>query len=257
MCELFGLSASDKVDINKELKEFFSHAPKNPDGWGLSLHDNQKSFFYKEEKRADKSRYLEGLLTGGIRVRDAVAHIRLATVGYEDINNTHPFTAADKSGREWVLAHNGTIFECDPLNPYMYVQKGETDSERLLLYIIDRMNERIKKLRRPLDEDQRFNVLERVIEEVSPRNKLNLLLYDGEVLYVHTNFRDSLYERKDDTGYCFSTVPLSTGDWKRVPFARLLSFRRGVLLCEGRCHGNEYIPDENSVNALYLAYSGL
>ncbi|MBQ9606226.1 MAG: class II glutamine amidotransferase [Lachnospiraceae bacterium] len=257
MCELFGLSASEKVNINDELKEFYSHAPKNPDGWGLSLHDDRVSFFYKEEKRADKSTYLSGVLSGRVRAKDAIAHIRLATVGYEDMNNTHPFTAYDLSGREWIFAHNGTIFESDPLNPYVYVQKGDTDSERILLYIIDCMNARIKKNRRPLDEDQRFKVLEKIIAEISPKNKLNLLIYDGEILYVHTNFKDSLYEREEDGALYFSTKPLSAGTWENVPFTRLLSYRGGELLREGTDHGNEYIPDESSVNAIYLAYSGL
>ena len=257
MCELFGLNGKKKLNIGSELCEFFSHAQDNPNGWGMALIDGRDSYIDKEDKRADKSDRLKGIMDGGICAKDAIAHIRLATVGYDMLENTHPFTAYDLSGREWIFAHNGTVFESGPLSPYFYVQDGETDSERILLYLIDCMNAAIKEKRGALDEDQRFNVLQDAIAGIANKNKLNLLIYDGEVLYTHTNCRDSLYFWDDGDGIYFSTKPLSRGTWHNVPFTRLVSYRDGRKLREGSSHGMEYIPDESSIRALYMAYAGL
>ena len=257
MCELFGLSGRKKVNINTELEEFFSHAPENPNGWGIALFDDNGSYMDKEDKRADRSRHLSYLLSGAVRAKDAIAHIRLATIGYDELANTHPFTGRDESGREWTLAHNGTIFESDLLNKYLYIQKGETDSERIFMYLLDQMDKAFREKGHPLDEDERFEVLEGLTADISPGNKLNLLVYDGDVLYVHCNYRGSLYMRQEAGIYYFSTRPLHEGLWEPLPFTRLLSFKDGRLLRTGWSHENEYIPDEEKINAIFLAYSGL
>ena len=74
--------------------------------------------------------------------KTALAHIRLATIGNVEQDNCHPFTAVDNSGRTWTLIHNGTIFESDNIGKYVFLQKGETDSERILLYIVDSINKK-------------------------------------------------------------------------------------------------------------------
>ena len=237
---------------------FFSHADENPDGWGVALLGDGRDNVIREERRADRSRRVRDMLSYGVRASNLIAHIRLATIGYDDLRNTHPFTADDISYRTWTLAHNGTVFESEPLTPYFYRQDGDTDSERILLYLTDCINKETENKGRALDAAERFEVIDRCISLISPRNKLNLLMYDGEQMYVHTNYRDSLYMRKDcDGSVIFATRALGGGDWERVPFTQLLAYRDGELLYRGTDHGNEYIPDECSINALYLAYSGL
>ncbi len=257
MCELFGLSGRKNKDICRELKEFYSHAPKNPDGWGLFYANTTSAFFDKEDIRADKSDHLKQILSGSIIAKDAIAHIRLATIGYDEMVNTHPFRGYDLSANEWIFAHNGTIFESDLLTGYTYEQDGDTDSERIFLYMLDCLNAAIKRKQGALDSDERFDVIDRIVCDLSPKNKLNLLIFDGEVLYVHTNFRNSLFKHEDEAGLFFSTQPLSSTCWEQVPFMRLVSFREGKMMRTGTLHDNEYIPDQCSINALYLAYSGL
>jgi len=181
----------------------------------------------------------------------------LATIGNVEQDNCHPFTASDNSGRTWTLIHNGTVFESDKLNKYIFLQKGETDSERILLYIIDRINEAIEQLRRFPSAEERFDILDEIVRGSSPKNKLNLLIYDGETLYVHTNFRNSLYYRRGESGVTFSTRPLSEEAWKNVPFTTLLGYKNGTLVYTGTNHNNEYFFDPSTYNPLYMAYSGL
>ena len=257
MCELFGLSGKKEVNIERELREFFSHAPDNPNGWGMYLDSRNGPFFMKENQRADRSDYLNRFLTQKIKAMNAVAHIRFATIGYDLMENTHPFTGKDISGREWIVAHNGTIFEGEILTKYLHVQQGETDSERIFLYILDSINTFIRRTHCAPGAAERFEILQKIVADLSPCNKLNLLIFDSEVLYVHTNYKDSLYLRSRDGNTCFSTKPLADGIWTNVPFARLVSYKDGVRQHVGKCHGNEYIPDPDSIEKLFLAYSGL
>lgn len=257
MCELFGLSADRKVNINKELKEFYSHAPDHPNGWGLYYDDGGSVFFEKEDKRADRSQRLKSILSRRIHAQKAIGHIRYATVGYDEIENTHPFRGKDLSGREWVFAHNGTIFDSDLLSSYFHKQKGETDSERIFLYMLDEMNALIRQKARPLSERERFSVLEKMVARLSPHNKLNLLINDGHILYLHANYTDSLYIREQRGVAYISTKPLSDGLWKHVPFTRLVSYKDGRQAMVACSHGKEYIPDPESIKALFLMYSHL
>ena len=120
MCELFGFSGKKRTDLSGLLAEFFSHSVNNPDGWGLASFDNCQTLIYKERIAAYKSTNIERIIKEAGKARDIIGHIRLATIGYDDFNNSHPFSGYDKSGRFWTFAHNGTIFECDDLSIYSY-----------------------------------------------------------------------------------------------------------------------------------------
>lgn len=257
MCEIYGFSGHNNKELNSDLREFYSHACDHPNGWGLALLDRTTPEIIREVRRADQSIFLKERLTLPVYTKTALAHIRLATVGNEDYDNCHPFTAVDRSGRRWTLIHNGTVFESDKLNRYVFRQKGETDSERILLYIIDQINTATAALDRELSADERFSVLDNIVSNSSPKNKLNLLIYDGELLYAHTNFKGSLYERIDSDGVTISTCPLSDGRWSAVPFTKLVAYRDGEYVFIGTDHKHEYIFDPSSYKPLYLAYSGL
>lgn len=257
MCEILGYSGSHNKELNIDLREFYSHAPEHPNGWGLALFHGQDAFVKRETVRADQSEYLKERLQSPLSAKNALAHIRLATIGNVDPLNCHPFVGEDSTGRRWTLVHNGTVFESERLNRYVFRQKGETDSERILLYILDTINEHIRRKGGPLTDAERFTVLDGIIRHSSPKNKLNLLIYDGELTYAHTNFQNSLYMRQEPHGVTFSTRPLSQGTWKNVPFTTLLGYRDGRLIFTGTNHHQEYIYDENSYKPLYLAYSGL
>lgn len=257
MCEIYGFSGSRERGLNHDLYEFYSHADQHPNGWGLALFNGNNFDIYREANRADISEQLSSLMAHPISAKTALAHIRLATIGNIEYDNCHPFSEKDISGRRWTLIHNGTVFESDKLNKYIFLQKGETDSERILLYLIDRLNDRIQELDRLLTAEERFSVLDKIICSSSPKNKLNLLIFDGEIMYVHTNFRNSLYYRRVQTGVTFSTQPLSSNGWKNVEFMTLLGYREGELVFTGTRHSNEYFFDPIAYKPLYMAYASL
>ena len=257
MCEVFALSGKSLLKINDELKEFYSHSDRHPNGWGLALLEKDMCNWEKEPLCANESRYLKERLSEPIMARSAMAHIRYATIGNVEWRNCHPFCGSDRSGRQWVFEHNGTIFDYPAMDKYVKVQKGDTDSERILLFIIDAIDRRMDETCHVLSKEERFELIDGIVCDLAKGNKLNLVFYDGELLYVHTNCRGTLYRRQEKEFAMFSTQPLAEGEWEPLPFMQLLAYENGQLFAEGHRHSHEYIEDPEAVGQLYLAYSGL
>ncbi|MGN1362720.1 MAG: class II glutamine amidotransferase [Methanobrevibacter sp.] len=241
MCELFAYSSDKPFTINEYLKDFYSHCNHHPHGWGLALLDSSDYRVYKEPINARGSLKLKNILENAIINKNVFAHIRLATIGDLIYSNCHPFNKIDNSGRMWTLIHNGTIFDSSDLCKYSMIQEGTTDSERILLYIVDTINKEESKKGKKLNINERFNLLSNLVNNLSFNNKLDFMLFDGEYLYVHMNCKDSLNYFKFSDGIMFSTKPLNNGNWKDVPLNTLLCFKDGKLLFRAEPHSNEYI----------------
>lgn len=259
MCELLGISAKRRKESNALLREFFARAEQHPHGWGLARFPNAggKPLVEKEPVKATESEALRRILGEPVDDSTILAHVRFATVGTMEYANCHPFTAADNSGRVWTLIHNGTVFDGAKLNDYIGVQYGETDSERVLLHLVALIDKEQIHRRRALDADERFDVLSAAIAGLSAGSKLNLLVHDGEFMYAHTNFRDSLYFLGEDDAVVFSTRPLAHGTWEPVPFTRLIAVRDGEFVRESEPHGNEYILNPEDYRLAYMAFARL
>lgn len=257
MCELFGISSKEKIQLNDLLREFFSHGIDHPHGWGMAFFFGNAVSLEKQPELACKSVYLRQRLRAEIAADNMIAHIRLATRGNLDYENTHPFVLRDNSDRTWTLAHNGTIFECDVLNRFVHEQQGGTDSERILAYIVSRVNDLQEQKKRDLSQEERFRLLDEIVHEIAPENKINLLIYDGEIMYVHTNYRKSLHRRKKGRAIVISTRPLDREVWEELPMNTLLAYRDGELLYTGTKHGNEFVDSEEKMRLLFLDFANL
>lgn len=244
MCELFGINGTVKLRCNELLEEFYSHAEEHPDGWGLATFCGNAVSLEKEPISARESVYLKHRLTDDIEEATLLAHIRKASVGDLQYKNSHPFAMRDASGRLWTLIHNGTIFESEELDAYKGQQKGATDSERILCCLIARMNLAMKEKRNDLLPEERFLVIEEMTGEITPKNKVNFLIYDGELFYVHMNHKDSLHRCRKERTLVVSTRPLDQDGWEVVPMNTVLGYRDGELVYRGREHSNEYIKTE-------------
>lgn len=241
MCELLGFSSFEKRNIKSFLKEFFTHSNSNPNGWGLAEFSGDSVRFNTEAVSADKSSFLPKLIEDNISSYTVMAHIRRATVGEVDIRNCHPFIGVDSSKRKWYLMHNGTVFSGTELIGHREKQDGTTDSQRILLYLIDSINAETKKKGTQLNPFERFRVVERAIETLSYRNKLNLIIYDGEQMYVHCNMDGTLFYKEEQGGIIFATVPLDNELWSPVPLTTLFVYQNGRLRYKGKNHRNEFV----------------
>ena len=216
MCELFGVNSARPVRTNDLLQDFFTHCCDHPQGWGIALCDHGVSI-EKEPKKASTSAYLRERMNSTILARN---------VGY------------DISGRTWTQIHNGTLFEAPDVDPYFYRERGSTDSERMLLYFLDRVEEATLKAGHPLNADERTTLVEKTLAHLTPHNKINVLLFDGEQLYVHTNYKGSLHVCEDGRSAWFSTLPL-----RHV-------YKNGQRIYEGASHGHEYIDNPEDLRFL-------
>lgn len=257
MCELFGVSSLKKLEVNGLLKEFFSHSVRHANGWGMAVFFENSVSLEKEPVQAIQSTYLRERLRQKLCVRSMIAHIRLATRGVPEYVNCHPFVQRDNFGRCWTLAHNGTIFDYPGHEPYLHRQEGGTDSERILLFLVDQIDRRQQELGRALTKGERFDLLDALAADMSRGNKLNLLIYDGELLYVHTNYANSLYCSAREDAMLFATTPLDRGRWDAHPFTTLCAYQNGRLLFRGTDHGQEYRDNEQDLHMLFADYAGL
>lgn len=73
---------------------------------------------------------------------------------------------------------------------------------------------------------------------------VNLLIFDGELLYTHANRKDSLHLSGREGSVVISSKPLRQTGWEPAPLNTLLAFRHGEQAFTGKNHGNEYIKLE-------------
>ena len=251
MCELLGFTSGKNTDISDYLKTFFAHSSNNPHGWGM-MYENSSRIILKEAVSANESSFLGDMLDSIGKQKNVLAHIRFATVGSINENNCHPFTGTDISGREWTLIHNGTIFSSRHNHRYSAAQSGDTDSERFFLSMLDNMNDHIS--RAVPNERERFEIINSFIAENSPRNKLNLMIYDGDLLYVHKNLKNTLCFKRLDNGILFSTKPLDGGVWIPFPMAQVIAFRNGKEVYRGDRHKGVFVPTLEYITAMDAMY---
>lgn len=257
MCEMFGVSAANNIRLNDKLKIFFSHSIRHPHGWGLACVSKNHVQLEKESVQASKSHYLKERLSQPICSGLMLAHIRYATIGNVEYRNCHPFCGKDNMGVCWTLIHNGTIFDFPVIHNYIKKQSGDTDSERVFLYLLDKINEAQRKKGAKLSFEDKFALFDAIVCKMSKGNKLNLLFTDGQYLYAHTNCRNTLHYLEEDGTVFLSTTALDQSDWQTLPFARLIAIHKGKLVKTGTVHQNEYIESEEAMKLLYSIFANL
>ena len=239
MCEIFCFNSNTPKQINECLECFYNHSEEHPHGWGLATMQSDEFVIDKEPIKATCSQHLKDILSHPVVGKNVFAHIRLATVGEIISPNCHPFTEADDNNRSWMLIHNGTIFDYPKLDEYKDKENGDTDSERILLYIIDKVNEFERNKGGLSTIKERFNLLNDIIVDLSKDNKVNLMIYDGDLTYIHSNMRDSLYYLKTDEE-----------GWKPVELNKLFGLIDGNIIFESEEHQNEFILTEEHEKAI-------
>lgn len=261
MCEILGVTSKHQYNTTKLLDSFYSHSKFNADGWGLAVFRGRGVSIEKEPVRALDSGYLRQRLSRDIVCSNLFAHIRRATIGPAEYSNCHPFVWDDISGRTWTIIHNGTFFKGDRLLGYSREQEGTTDSERFLLYIIDRVNELITNEGAVYTDDPliRFSLIDEILTELSDGNKINMLLCDSEYIYVHTNCPETLHKCEADDTIIFATRPM-TGvydGWEQLELNRLHVYRNGRHVWDGTDHGNVFYDEDHDYTSLFSAFAEL
>lgn len=254
MCELYGITSKKSIKINDILDVFFKHSYNHPHGWGLAI-DGREDTLIKEGIAAYNSEILKEKFREDIIGRLAIAHIRYATCGEICERNSHPFIRKDILGNTWTLAHNGTATVGDLVEKYKKYAYGETDSETILIFLVNRINKAIVlNGNKELSIKQKGDVLQDAIKDITFENRVNLLFTDGENLFVHCNLKNTLYSYYKDGYIVFATTPLNKfiNDWNAIKINTLFIYNGDKLLYEGKPHKNEYIKPELRSDTTYV-----
>lgn len=242
MCEIFCFNSKTPKEINTCLQCFYNHSEEHPDGWGLANMQSDNFVIDKEPVKATCSQHLKDILSNPVVSGNVFAHIRLATMGEIVSPNCHPFVNLDDNNRTWMLIHNGTIFDYPILDKYRDIEDGDTDSERILLYIIDKVNEFENEKGSPSTIRERFDLLFEIVKDLSKNNKLNLMIYDGDLTYIHSNMRNSLYYLMKEDEILIASSPVNDdSNWKQVELNKLFGLVDGNIVFESKMHDNEFI----------------
>ncbi len=252
MCELMAMSFEKPIRADFSLREFSGRGDANADGWGLGWYPDRSLAIVKEPVRWGSSRFSRFLekyrhLLSPIYI----AHVRHRTTGGEPTHaDTQPFSR-ELRGAEYCFAHNGTVVARDDLLHDRYQPIGDTDSERLLVHLMNLLARRDSGIAAEAD----WRWLHETLAELNDRGTINLLFSDGKRLCVYhdrsghkgLSFRSLIVKhhqkrcfadaeisirlgtRSVRHGYVVASQPLSADGWLRFERGELLVFEEGQL----------------------------
>ena len=119
------------------------------------------------------------------------------------------------------------------------------------------MDKHFEEKGKPLDAKERMDLIDEIIHKLAPGNKLNLMIDDGEYFYVHKNEEKTLHIKKEEGCAIFSTQALTDEGWEEFPQNRLMVYKDGELVYQGKKHDGTYVMDEEEMKLLFMAYAGL
>ena len=228
MCDLFAMSCNEVDRATQSLPLFREFGRINQDGWGIGWFDGNSATVERSPDRADRNNRFAELIEE-IRSNSILAHVRWATHGYNCECNCHPFRRHHQ-GRDWIMAHNGVVAGATP-HP---LSEGETDSEQIFHQIMDKVEEyQNQRGIRGTYSAVKF-AIHHIIERYGTDINLNLLISDGNSLYVfHHHHSKPIYLLRRQKGYggaaLVSTRVLNDENWEELAFDRLLVLDRGEV----------------------------
>ncbi len=221
MCQILGFSSKTPLNWGKYWDNFRAGATNNPHGWGIAYGTGQGLAVVKEPVPGDLSPLAAALGQAVIPSSVMIGHIRYATKGKTALVNTHPFFARI-NGRDWAMVHNGHLSRYGSVPG----QHGDTDSEAFFM--------RLAAAIEFAGDSDEYTVAEVIAEEVKSAGEhgmLNLLVTDGENLYIHTNRPGTLHQSVNRASALFCTVPLAgRRNWKPVSACRVHVYRGGEFV---------------------------
>jgi predicted glutamine amidotransferase len=182
------------------------------DGWGIAFFEGEgdkpgkgvRCFIDKES--AATSQMAQMLRTWPIKSHNVVAHVRKATVGEVNLQNSHPFVR-ELWGRYWVFAHNGDLKDYAPRLHGNFKPVGNTDSEHAFCWL---MQELAKSHATAPSVAELTLSLRELVPQISQHGTFNFLLSNGEALWAHGSTKLHYLTRR----FPFGEVHLKDEDLK-------------------------------------------
>lgn len=219
---MFAVTAQVPVKVEEAFKSLQRLAEEHKDGWGVARFDGEP---WVETSVQPASRCPRFASLGAAETRSLLAHIRLASVGTVQKENTHPFFE-----RGFAFMHNGTTahfarsrarLEAELSPPRRAGLKGDTDSERCFALFLTYLEAHPEPT---LEEVAR--ALVRVVDTVArlcdvpgegKRSSLNFLVSDGRRFVATRRGRTLFSAVADRARFIASEALLSEQQWTPVP----------------------------------------
>ena len=265
MCELLGIAFNKPISPTFSFAGLLSGSDQNPEGWGIGYYPEHGSTasVFKEALTGDESQLAHFLQSyPNLYSQIFVGHIRKSSSGTVNHANTHPFDRYF-NGRQWLFAHNGTLYYPELLKLRYYYPAGDTDSERSFCWLLAQLRDmRIKPMLKSKyigfsDSDVRNIYQQLLYINVECAGSYNVLFTDGKHLFVFrdvhgqrplyylyreypfatTLFRDTdievnlnIEKGKEEAGYVIASAPLSSEDWSEFLPGQLIVFKDGEIV---------------------------
>jgi len=181
MCQLLGMNCNTPTDIVFSFTGFALRGgltDEHQDGWGIA--------------------FFEGAGVRHLVDHQAAIHSPLAELIKKHVRECW--------GKNWVFAHNGDLPEFKPDLTGQYLPIGNTDSERAFCYILQELRHRFGAQAPGLPD--LTQALRELCQEISRHGTFNMMLSNGEALFVHCSTHMHYLVRQ----HPFNTAHLSDED---------------------------------------------
>lgn len=156
------------------------------DGWGIAFFEGRGVRLFLDPQASSSSKVAELVRAYPIHSLNVIAHIRKATQGIVNLENTHPFQR-ELWGRYWVFAHNGNLKDFAPPMGGNYLPVGQTDSERAFCHLLETLRTRFPDGEPALEP--LFATVCEIATEIGRHGEFNFLLSNGTSLFAHCSTR--------------------------------------------------------------------
>lgn len=220
MCQLLGMNCNTPTDIVFSFTGFATRGgqtDEHKDGWGIAFFEGKGVRHFVDHQPAISSPIAQLIKQYPIKSKNVIAHIRKATQGEVMLENCHPFVR-EYWGQQWVFAHNGDLKEFYPTLDGHFHPVGTTDSERAFCFLMQELARAFPhqaKDEQPSIEELQA-VLQGLTKQIATFGTFNMLLSNGQALFVHCSTRLHYVERR----FPFTTATLSDDDLA-VDFAQV------------------------------------
>lgn len=185
MCQLLGMNCATPTDITFSFRGFSQRAgitSDHSDGFGVAFFEDKACRLFVDNQSAVESPIAELVRNYPIKSRNVIAHIRKATQGKINLENSHPFSR-ELWGRQWIFAHNGDLKDFLPELSGRFTPVGNTDSERAFCYLLDQLVKHFGYDEPKLD--QVFDLLAEISPSIAEHGTFNFCLSNGQALFTY------------------------------------------------------------------------
>lgn len=185
MCQLLGMNCATPTDITFSFRGFSQRAgitSDHCDGFGIAFFEDKACRLFVDNQSAVESPIAELVRNYPIKSRNVIAHIRKATQGKINLENSHPFMR-ELWGRQWIFAHNGDLHGFEPTLSGRFTPIGNTDSERSFCYLLDQLVQKFGYEEPTLD--QVFDLLLELSPKIAEHGTFNFCLSNGQALFSY------------------------------------------------------------------------